>query len=223
MRKVIILAGLIIPVGIHAQAEGNWIIGGFVDAENNIYEGGKDEAELLPYLAYETDRLHVGIDGIDYEILDTGAFSIGATLDYRTAPDFPDTILFEGLKRDDAVELGFEATYSFGELYANFAVEGDVNGAYDGYGGQLSLGYEAQAGPVLLDAKAGIDFRDKNFNNYRYGVASDEVTTDRAAYEMDNTANGFASVTAAYEITDNAFLIGELAVFWPLLSAFWNS
>jgi len=210
MKKIVLLACLIVPVGMQAAADGNWIVGGFVDAEKNIYEGGEDEAQLLPYVAYETDRLHIGIDGIDYRFLDTDALSIAATLDYRSALDFPDTALFQGLERDDAVELGFEATYSFGEVYASFAFAGDVSDAYNGYQGQFAFGYETEAGPVHLDAKAGIDFRDKNLNNYLFGVASDEVKADRAAFEIGDAVNGFASVTAAYGLTDNAFLIGEM-------------
>ena len=211
MKSSLVLAALVLSVGSQAQANGNWIIGGIVEAEKNIYEGGKDEAELIPYLAYETDRLHVGIDGVDYELFDTGTISLDANLDYRFAPGFPDSALFEGLERDDALELGLSATYSFGELYVDASVAGDVSDAHNGFEGELALGYEASLGNVLLDAKAGIKFKDENLNNYLYGVSESEANNARAAFEMSNTANAFASLTAAYALTDTTYLIGELS------------
>jgi len=193
-----------------AFAEGDWIVGLLVDGNQSPYVGGKDSADLLPYIAYDTDRLHIGIDEISYELIDTGNIELSVMLDPRFASDLPNTALFDGLTRKDAFEAGFSASYNFGAASANLSLQHDVSGVHDGFAGELSFGYETQLGPVELDLNAGVKLRDANLNNYLYGVSASEVTADRAAFEMDNTINAFAEVTALVPISGNAFLLGEV-------------
>lgn len=193
-----------------AYAEGDWIVGVLADGSQSPYIGGTDSVDLIPYIAYETDRLHVGIDEISYGLVDTGNLALSVMLDPRFADDLPDTALFEGLTRDTAFEAGFAASYAFGAASANLSLQHDVSGVHDGFAGEMSFGYEAAFGQIALDLTAGLKFRDENLNNYLYGVSAADVTADRAAFEMDNTVNAFAEVTALMQVTDNAFLLGEV-------------
>ena len=194
-----------------AAAEGDWIVGLIVQGDSQIYEGGTDDAILLPYLAYETDRLHIGLDGISYQALDYGDLAVDVTLNARFGPDFPDTTLFEGLDRDTAFELGFDAQYNFGAAYVGLALAGDISGAHDGYEGQASLGYAFETGALALDVSAGVILRDANLNAYLYGVSAAEATATRAAFDLGDTTNGFASVSAAFALSDQAYLIAEVS------------
>ncbi len=204
----LLLAGLSATA---ADAEGTWIAGVIADADQSPYVGGRDSVELLPYLAFEADRLHVGIDGVRYELIDQGNLSVSLTLDPRFSPDFPDTALFAGLDRDDALEAGFSATYSFGAAYVGMSVQGDVTGVHDGFAGRALVGYEADLGPVALDVNAGVYLRDANLNTYLYGVSVGEVTAARPMFEMGNTINVFADVTALMPIGDRTFLLGQIS------------
>lgn len=193
-----------------AYAEGDWILGVLADGSQSPYVGGTDSVDLIPYIAYETDRMHIGIDEISYELIDTGNLALSIMLDPRFAPDLPDTTLFDGLSRDTAFEAGFAASYGFGAASANLSLQHDVSGVHDGFAGELSLGYEAELGQIALDLTAGLNFRDSNLNNYLYGVSTANVTAERAAFEMDNTVNVFAEMTALMQVSDNAFLLGEV-------------
>jgi outer membrane protein len=191
-------------------AEGNWIIGILADGSQSPFVGGEDDAQLLPYLAYETDRLHIGIDEISYALIDTQNLELSVMLDPRYASDLPDTVLFDGLTRDDAFEAGISASYSFGAASANLSLQHDVSGVHNGLAGAFSLSYEVELGSIELDLNAGVKLQDADLNNYLYGVSAADVTADRAAFEMDNTINAFAEVTALMPISENAFLLGEV-------------
>ncbi|MCF2870340.1 MipA/OmpV family protein [Octadecabacter sp. G9-8] len=191
-------------------AEGDWIVGLLLDGSQSPFVGGQDSVQALPYIAYETGRLHIGIDEISYALVDSGRFDLSVMLDPRFAADLPDTALFDGLKRDDAFEAGFAASYAFGDASANLSVQHDVSGVHDGLAAKLSLSHEAQLGAVGLDFTAGVKFQDSDLNNYLHGVATADVTADRAAFEMDNTINAFAQMNALMPISDNAFLLGEV-------------
>lgn len=194
-----------------ALAEGNWIVGLLVDGGQSPYVGGETSAKLWPYVAYETDRLHIGIDEISYDLISNDTLDVSLMIAPRFSPDFADTALFDGLDRDDAVEAGFKATYDFGATYAAVSMQGDVSGAHDGYSGKISIGYEAELGGFGIDLSAGVKLKDVNLNNYLYGVHADEATTDRPAFEMDNSINAFADITAILPLSQNVVLVGEVS------------
>lgn len=194
-----------------AFANGDWIVGLLVNGDQSAYVGGKDSTELLPYFAYETDRLHIGIDEISYEVINRGNLELSVMVDPRFADDLPDTALFEGLTRETAFEAGFSARYAFGAASANLSLQHDVSGVHNGLAGTLSFGYEAQLGPLELDLTAGVKIQDANLNNYLYGMRAADAKAGRAAFEMDNTANAFVELTAIMPISDNMFLLGEVS------------
>lgn len=209
-----IMAFAVLSLGLAtttAQADGTWILGALIDADQNPYVDGKDRADLLPYLAYETDRIHIGLDEISYELIDDGQWQVDVFLDPRFAPDLPETALFENLKRDDAIEAGFGVKYRFGATYIKASLQGDVSGAHDGFAGEAAVGYATEIDAIVLDAQAGLKLRDANLNNYLFGVSTDEATAQRAAFSMDDSANAFAEITLAYPLSDNVAVIGEVS------------
>ena len=201
----------LISMASTATAEGDWIVGIAIDGGQSPYVGDEDSVEALPYVAFETDTFHIGIDGLRYQVFDNGPLSLEASLEPRFSPDFPDTDLFDGLKRDDTLDAGLAATYSFGQAYAQATVEGDVTGVHDGYSISFAVGYEAEAAFALIGASAGVRFRDANLNNYLYGVSADEATASRSAFKMSDTANAFAEITALMPVAEDVFLIGEVS------------
>ncbi len=210
-RKLSLLACTTWLFATTASAEGNWIVGLVVDGGQSPYAGADASAELFPYVAYETDRLHIGVDEISYDLISRDNLDITVMIAPRFSPDFPDTALFEGLDRNDAIEAGFAATYSLGDAYAALSLQGDVSGAHDGFSGKAALGYDVEIGLVTVDLSAGVKMRDANLNNYLYGVGTDEATADRPAFKMDNTINGFAEITAMMPLAPKMFLVGEVS------------
>ncbi|MEL7181440.1 MAG: MipA/OmpV family protein [Pseudomonadota bacterium] len=192
-------------------AEGGWIVGIIAGGGQDPYVGADDSVGAIPYIAYETEKFHIGLDEFRYYAYDDGSLSIDAFLTPQFAPDMPDTALFAGLERDDTVDAGISATYNFGQMYALASVQGDITGEYDGFSGQVALGYEAEIGRLTVDASAGIEYRDANFNNYLYGVSAAEATASRAAFDMSDTTNAFAEISATIPVGAQSFLIGAVS------------
>lgn len=211
MKPLIIAISAAALTASSALAEGDWIVGIIADGDQSPYVGGDDSVEAIPYIAYETERFYIGIDGLRYHAFDNGSVSIDAFLDPRFAPDMPDTALFEGLDRDDTLEAGLSATYSFGPMYAVASVQADIAGAHDGLAGEVAVGYEAALGTVMFDASAGIRYRDANLNAHLYGVSAAEATATRPAFEISDTANAFAEISAIVPIGAQTFFIGEVS------------
>lgn len=207
--KVLALAPCLCATG--AAADGTWSLGLLVDGGRTPYARGSTSADLLPYIAYDTARLHIGVDEVSYRVITGGDFDLALMLTPRFSPDFPDTAVFDGILRDDAIEGGFTATYRFGATYAEFAFQGDISGVHNGFQGTLALGYEVELGPLALDLTAGVKLRDNKLNGYLFGVNPAEATADRAAFEMGNTANAFLGVTAVMPLSPNLSLVGQIS------------
>ncbi|WP_172839379.1 MipA/OmpV family protein [Tateyamaria omphalii] len=166
------------------NAEGNWIFGLFLDGSQGPYLDGPDRSGPSPYIAYRTNRLHIGIDEIRYDLMSVDQLNVSAMLMPRFAPAYPDRALFDGLERDDTIEIGLTATYDFGASYTRLSVQADVAGIHAGYAAQVAYGYEAELGFAAVDVRASAELRDARLNNYLFGVAADEATDSRSAFAM---------------------------------------
>lgn len=173
-----------------AQAQGgsgdkDWslTVGAGVFGATSLYKGDDNDIGAFPYLSLTWGRLTVSLlDGVEYTLVDTDTYTFGVNLGVRGSPDYPKGALFDGLKRDDAFEIGFDATADFGEFYAAADVSADVSSEHDGYEIGLDVGKEFQVGEVTVDLSLGARYQDSKLSQYEYGVAQSEVTAARSRY-----------------------------------------
>ncbi|WP_341367321.1 MipA/OmpV family protein [Yoonia sp. BS5-3] len=203
-------AALLACGATEAAAEGQWTLGVIAGGSDGIYTGAEDEFGIIPFASYDTERLHIGLDGLSYKIISTDQGQITAHLGYRAAPGFPDTDLFEGLEREDAVEIGIGTQWQFGNAYAGVNIMTDASDVHNGAEAITSLGYVMSIGDLQLDASVGGIYRNAELNQYLFGVGADEATATRPAFAADDTVSGFASLTAAYPITDQIVAFGQV-------------
>ncbi len=209
MTKTIWTAALIC-LATGAQAEGQWTLGILGGGSTGYYVGEKDQLGAVPFIAYDTEKFHIGLDGLSYQVLDFGIGQIDASLGYRAAPEFPgDDPLFDGLKRDSAIELGLSTRLDFGNAYLGLSADKDVSDVHDGVEANASVGYAVGLGSVGIDATVGAKFRDANLNQYLYGVSKAEQRPGRAAFAAGDTVTGFASITASYSLTRTVSVFGQ--------------
>lgn len=195
-----------------AMADGAWTLGLGVGAESAFYKGDDDDAEIIPYVAYDSGPLHLGLDGISYAVVKDQPLGFALTLAPRIDPDMPDTALFRGLDRDTAIEAGFSASYDFdGGYYTKAALMHDISGEHDGFEADLSLGTEHQAGPVTLDLSAGARYRDKDLSNYYVGVSRSEANSRRAAYSAEGSFSPYVALSATLPVGDRTAVVGSLS------------
>lgn len=196
-----------------ATADGTWALGVLGGAEANFYEGGdKTDAGAAPFLSYDTERLHLGFDGISYKFIADPALSVGAKLGWRAGPDFPDDTLFDGLDRDSAVEGGLFARYGFGPAsYVGGGFMYDLSSEHGGYEADLYVGTEFAVGSVGVDISLGGKFRDGDLNHYLVGVSADEANGQRAAYAPGSSVIPYVELTAGFALSEKATLVGMIS------------
>lgn len=210
MTRTVWVAALIF-CATGAYAEGTWTFGLIGGGTKGVYVGEDDYTYgAVPMLSYDTERLHIGLDGVSYEAFDYGIGTVSLSLGYRGAPDFPDKDLFKGLKRDGAVEAGIGTMLNFGDAYLGLDVSKDITDAHKGTEATATIGYVLDAGAFQVDMAIGAKYRDAKLNQYLYGVTAAEATSVRAAYTAEKTTTGFASLTVGYPITDSVTLIGSV-------------
>lgn len=211
MNKKILSMALVCIAG-NAAAEGQWTVGILGVGATGVYVDEDDAAGFAPLLSYDTEKFHIGLDGLSYQVYDYGLGQLDVVLGYRGAPAFPDdNPLFDGLKRDDAVELGISTQLEFGNAYLGLDTMTDVTDAHGGTEADLSVGYVVAAGNFQFDAAVGARFRDEKLNQYLYGVTPAEATADRAAFTAENTTTAFANMTVAYAISDNLTAMAQVS------------
>ena len=195
-----------------AHADGVWTLGLFASVEDGLYANSKDEAEVMPYFAYDTERFHFGLDGIAYHAVVTDAATLSFLLSPRMEPNYPKGPVFAGLKRDAAVELGFDGQYNFGSVYIGASGLFDISDTHNGYELSTKLGYGFESGAFSLDANVGVRHRSKELNQYLFGVSPAEATAARAAFQAGKTTTAIANISAAYALSDQLSLISDISV-----------
>lgn len=191
-------------------SNGQFTIGAGVAHSNGIYKGEKSEITGFPYVSYDSDRLHLGFDGIGYKLVNQENLEFSLLVAPGSSPDFPkNDPLFAGLKRETPITAGFDATYEFDAFYVSGGAMFDVSSKHKGYEGELKIGSEFVLGAVGLDVGAGVRLRDRKLNNYLYGVSAAEANGNRAAYNVGSTTEPFIDVSMTYLISDKVALIGS--------------
>lgn len=202
--------------GSTALAEGTWTFGALIDAETGIYVGQNDEASLLPYVSYESERFSFSLhDGLAYQVFEgdgpngqTAAVSF--VLSPRWAPDFGDDPLFDGLKRDTAIEAGVAGHYEAGLFFVDAEALIDISDTHKGHEVSAFAGVQYEVGAVAIEAGIGARYRNDDLSQHLFGVGTSEVNTARAAYAPGSTTSVFASVTALYAISDSLAVVGDI-------------
>ncbi|WP_417813540.1 MipA/OmpV family protein [Thalassospira alkalitolerans] len=190
---------------------GNWQFGAFGQAESNPYRGA-DSMDLdgLPLLAYDAERLHVGIDGIAVKVWQNEFASFDVIGALRMKPfDNDDSSYLRGMQeRDMAYDagVGFKTRLWRGELGAHYLT--DVNDAHDGHEVDLTYTLPLDLHGVTFSWGGGVLWQSEKLANYYVGVSGTEVRSDRSAYSADGAFIPHLDLTMTYPIMDGLMLMG---------------
>ncbi len=209
---------LAIATATEATAEGTWTFGAVVDAETGVYVGQNDQATLIPYISYETERLVFSLhDGLSYRVLqgegpDGQTGEVSVLLAPRWTPDFGKGPIFDGLDRDVAIEAGIAGRYEAGLFFFEGEALIDISDTHKGYEAKTFAGVQYETGRFQFEAGLGARHRSSDLNQHLFGVASSEVTATRAAFAPGSTTTAFASLTGVYLLRKNLALVGDIKV-----------
>lgn len=220
-KSLLMLASLVYIAG-PAVAEGQgsagqWTAGLIVSAENGHYAGIDSGATLLPYVSYDSTRVHFSVtEGLAYHIRPAAdpmaeGTKLSVLLTPRLDPGLRTKGAFATLDRDIAFELGLRGRHNMGTLFGEAEVLGDISGVHNGYEASAAVGVGFAVNRSQFEAKAGVRHRSKSLNQYMFGVSAAEATATWTAYNTEATTTGFASLSGSYAVTQNVILVGEFS------------
>lgn len=174
--------------------------------------------DVLPQVFYDNNRFYIeGSEGGFYAYKDnTHQARLGLTYDGRSFdPDDAHGEL-QGLdERKNSIMA--HASYMYVSPIGGFRMKAatDVSNRHDGTTVTLSHLSKFGSGKATIYPQIGVTWRNEDYNNYYYGVSSDEsARTGVTAYHAKSSINPFVSATLFYDITDNVTIIGNQRLEW---------
>ena len=197
----------------------NWLLGGLVNTETVPYQQADAfDLSLQPYLAYEWEHLHLGVDGAFYEFYQMGDWRLTLDAKPRSAPyKTSDSKMLAGLERSSALDLGVSANYILANnMMTQWYWEGqylkDISGTYHGDSLSTSLGFQKVYARHLIDVSFGVNNNSAKLNQYSYGVSAQEAREDRPAYRPQASFQPYMEVDLHYELSDSSLLVTQVSV-----------
>lgn len=194
---------------------GNWQIGALGRVSSNPYRGA-DSADLtaLPALAYDAERLHIGLDGIDAKVFKNEFASVSILGNVRMEPFDPDDSTYlNGLEdRDMAFEAGVGGLLRLwrGELRANYLT--DLNDAYGGHEVDVAYYLPTNYERFRFNFGGGVTWQSEELVDYNVGVRRSEVRSDRGFYAPDAAFIPHLDFSVTYPVTEQFAVVGTSGV-----------
>ncbi len=186
-------------------------MGAGVGSQAGIYASEESDFGAGAYVAFDTEVLHLGLDGVSVGVVQGERFQVRVGLAPRWAPDFPETALFSGLDRDGTLEGTVSAVFHLNAaLRATLDFRHDLLDEHGGYALELAARRGIAAGPVLVEASAGARHRDDDLNAHLIGVSTSEATAARNAYSPGSTTTPFVGISVTYPVGENVAMIGNV-------------
>ncbi len=219
-RKALIITGLLSLITFTASnataefkpvgAGEGFLLGiGMAGAESPYLDADDSEITAFPYIAYQWENAHLGIDGFNYDFYDNGLISVTADLEPRWSfTEADDSPLFSQIDRSTAIEAGLSMKFKYGAAYLEASGLHDISGEHDGYQASLELGLSEDFGWAEAGISIGVDYNDDALATYLYGVKTDEATNTLAAYEVDADWQPFVQAQIATPLTERIMIAG---------------
>lgn len=216
-KTIALITSGLVALSQPAQAQ----INGFGDSEGftvglgvianwSPYDGADTPSTTpIPYLAYDWENAHLGVDGFHYDFINTDTVTISALIEPRWSFGDPeDSPLFDDIERDTAIEAGIEAEISFGPFYIGGTVLHDISKVHNGFEASADAGIELEMGPFEVGTKVGYAYRDKGLSQHLYGVRTDEARAGLAAYTPNASWYPYIRTEVFYPIGDRMGILG---------------
>lgn len=195
-----------------AIAESHWLLGAVAQFETGQRDSSSIEDSFLPFVAWENERVYIGIDKINVDLLDRS--DMGVSL--LAKPRYPSSTQYgqAELKRDFALESGVSATVGFFPWTFSIAALVDVTGVHGGHRVSLSAGQVLPLGPGELSFDLSVEYQSAELAMHLYGVTAAESSGDLTVFQPG--AQWKTGVESAYQFqigNQSALLLGaELGV-----------
>ena len=189
-------------------------------ANENDYKDLDDKASLSLGIEYRGDNFNMGKDGISYEFIDAGKYTVELLATSKNHGfEAKDGKNFTGMdKRKTSIDLGGRVIVNTGIGPVTLDATRDVN-ASKGYEAGIKVGGIAPHPPhwtgermLTVAAAAGLRYQSKKVVDYYYGVKNAEATASREAYQGKSAITPYLGIEAQADLTKHMSITGNLGV-----------
>lgn len=173
------------------------------------FRDADDVTTVLPYVAYEGDRVNASLFGASYRLTGDGPLDVALI----AAPRFQlvepaDSPFLAGMeKRRSTLEGGISVRYATDAGQFRLEALTDTLGRHKGSQVSLKYGFGLQFGEVSVVPSLSVSWQDKKLANYYYGVRASEATATRPAYSTGSAVVPGAGIDIAWPVTDRVRLV----------------
>lgn len=163
-----------------------WTLGVAVSARDSAYAGEGTRVRPLPYVGYEGERVHWRGGTLGVNLARTGRFALDAVVSARLDGFDRDDLGRSELAgngvdadrladRDDALDAGLAARWSWGAQELRLQALADVTDTSGGYELSADYGYRFRLGRGAIVPGAGVRWLSEDLADYYYGVRAGET------------------------------------------------
>jgi outer membrane protein len=209
------------PPGKDEPEGSSWGLGLAVMSAQKAYKGMDRETRALPMLSFENQyvklsgpNLELKLPGLQLSDSQRLNFGIVAKLFGGGGYEASDSPALAGMaERESGVWAGAKVEWENDVADVKLELLGDASGKSKGQRAALGLGRKWMLGPsVMLMPQVGVEWVDKKYVDYYYGVRASEATAGRAAYTGKATVNPEVSLTGIYRFDKHQSLMLNVGV-----------
>lgn len=195
------------PPGDGGDEGSSWGLGLAIGSSQSAYKGMDRDTVGMPMVSYENQYVKLSGPTVElklpgYALSDTQRLHFGlvANLFDGSGYEASDSLALAGMaERKSSVWVGARMEWENDLADVSLEAVGDASSNSKGTRVTLGLGRKWMLSPrLLLIPQVGVEWVDKKYVDYYYGVRGDEVRADRAAYVGTATVNPEVSLTGLY-------------------------
>lgn len=177
---------------------------------DKVYEDfeSKEKTNPIPIVLYEGEHFFVRGGSLGWDFLDSSAMELAVIGEYiGDGYEEDDSDFLDGMDdRDGTFGLGGHFIWKPENLGLKLAAITDVADNSDGTQVRGEVFYKLKTGDWLFKPSAAVIWQDDDYNDYYYGVESNEARTGRAAYTADSDFNYRLGAVAVYQQTGSPWM-----------------
>lgn len=184
-------------------------------SQQSIYDGGKNYNGLYPGIELRWKSIFisdgkVGVTALRYKELSLNV-SIGR--DYMGDTERGESEKLRDMESLDDIYTGnIDLNYKgdLGSLTLGYAQ--DISDEHEGYNLTAGYGYRFKFDRFFIEPSISVTYASDSVADYYYGVSREDVTVDRALYQIDETINHQASLLTGYVFNEHAMVLAFVSV-----------
>lgn len=201
--------------GVVAPAEtaAHWGLGLGVGVEQGRYRGEDNRTTPLPLILYDSARLHVFGNTVDWKLPSAGDFRFALRARYALGGGYKasDSDYLRGMAdRKNGLWLGAASTWHTDAVTLS-ASWMKAAGQSKGQQVELNAEHAFRLGRFQLVPHIGAEWSDDKYVDYYYGVLPGEATASRPAYVGKSTTDASAGLRINYALEKNQTILLDIA------------